>query len=120
MWKYLNSRGLLDVNDLIGELNWTFDKCPGQNKNRMVIRFFMYLVERRFFLMVNLIFLVKGHTKNLCNQAFNLLKMEYHNKNIYSTDELMKVLNMHDQVTAIQVDESNFHDWDSLFEVLYH
>jgi hypothetical protein len=119
IWLYLKSRGLLDVKDPIGELNWTFNNCPRQNKNRMVIRLFQYLVERGYFLKVNLIFLVKGHTKNLCDQAFNLLKIEYHNKNIYSTEELMKVLNTHDQVTAIKVDGSNFHDWDSIFEALY-
>ena len=31
----------------------------------------------------------------------------------------MNVLNTHDQVTAIKVNESDFHDWDSLFEELY-
>ncbi len=68
---------------------------------------------------MNLIFLVKGHTKNLCDRAFNLLKIEYHNKNIYSTEELMKVLNTHDQVKAIKVDDSDFHDWDSIIAALY-
>jgi hypothetical protein len=119
IWLYLKSRGLLDANNPIGELNWTFDNCPGQNKNRMVTRLFQYLVERGYFQKVNLIFLVKGHTKNLCDRAFNLLKIEYHNKNIYSTKELMKVLNTYNQVTAIKVDDSAFHDWDSIFEALY-
>jgi hypothetical protein len=119
LWMYLDIRGLLNADDPIGELNWTFDNCPGQNKNRMVIRFFMFLVERGYFLKVNLIFLVKGHTKNLCDRAFNLLKIEYHNKNIYSTDKLMKVLNSHDQVTAIKVDASDFYDWDSMLDGLY-
>lgn len=104
---------------LVSELNWSFDNCPGQNKNRMVIRFFMYLVERGFFLKVNLIFLVKGHTKNICDRTFNLLKLEYHNKNIYSTEELMEVLDTHDQVTAIKVDETDFNEWDSIFDELY-
>jgi hypothetical protein len=109
----------LNANDPISELNWRFDNCPGQNKNQMVIQFFVCLVERGYFLKLNLIFLVKGHTKNLCNWVFNLIKIEYHHKNIYSTDELMKVLNSHDQVTAIKVDEFDFHDWDSIFEDLY-
>jgi hypothetical protein len=33
---------------------------------------------------------------------------------------MMEALDSHDQVTAIKVDESDFHDWDSLFEVWYH
>ena len=50
IWLYLKSRRLLNANDPTGELNWTFNNCPGQNKNRMVIQLFAYLVERGFFL----------------------------------------------------------------------
>jgi hypothetical protein len=32
IWLYLKSCGLLNANDPIGELKWTFDNCPGQNK----------------------------------------------------------------------------------------
>ena len=40
-----------------------FDNCPGQNKNGMVIRLAMYLVEMKYFESVIICFLVKGHTK---------------------------------------------------------
>jgi hypothetical protein len=32
----------------------------------------------------------------------------------------MMLLNSHDQVAAIKVNESDFHDWDSPFEDLHH
>ena len=84
----------------------------------MVIRFFVYLVERGFFLKANLIFLVKGHTKNICDQILNHLKLGYHNKNIYSTEELMELMNTHDQVTAMKVNKSTeLHYWEALFEI---
>ena len=108
------------MNDTIGDLNWKFDNYPVQNKNRMVIQFFVYLTERGFFLKVNLIFLVKGHKKKICDRIFNLLKLGYNNKNIYPTDESMEMLNTHDQLTAIKVNElTDFHDWDAIFEDLY-
>jgi hypothetical protein len=54
LWKYLDSCKLLDANDPIGELNWTFNDCPRQNKDWMVIRFFMHVVEHGFFLKVKI------------------------------------------------------------------
>jgi hypothetical protein len=87
----------LNAKNLIGKLNWKFDNCPGQNKNQMVIQCFVYLVERGFVLKVSL----------------------YHTKNICLMEELMKVLTSHNQVTAIKANESNFHDWDSLFDDLH-
>jgi hypothetical protein len=83
------------------------------------MQLFAYLAKLGFFLNVNLIFLVKGYTKNLCDRAFNLLKIKDNNKNIYLTEELMKVLSSHNQVTAIKVNKSNFHDWDPIFDALY-
>ena len=59
----------------IGELNVIMDNCGGQNKNGTVIKMAAYFVERGWFNKVNLIFLVKGHTKNSGNQMFNLLKV---------------------------------------------
>ena len=117
MWKYLQSCGILDVENPIGELNWRFENCPGQNKNRMVVLFFVYLFKRVLFKKVNLIFLVKGHTMNICDRILNLLKLVYHNRHIHSTDKLMEMLNTHDQITDIKVNElTDFHDWDTLFE----
>ena len=49
------------------ELSIVMDNCGGQNKNRMVLRLALYLVEAGYFEIANLIFLVRGHTKNPCN-----------------------------------------------------
>eukprot|EP00957_Ditylum_brightwellii_P175928 13396313-Ditylum_brightwellii.AAC.1 len=40
------------------------DNCGGQNKNQDVIRFHAWLAEAEYFKRVNIVFLVKGHTKN--------------------------------------------------------
>ena len=39
-----------------------------------VVRFIMWLVEAKIFPKLNLLFLVKGHTKNSVDRIFNLLK----------------------------------------------
>ena len=56
------------------EYNLIMDNCGGQNKNRMVIRFFMMLAEVGYFKTGRMAFLVRGHTKNPCDRSFMLLK----------------------------------------------
>jgi hypothetical protein len=46
------------------ELNIVMDNCGGQNKNRYVLRLATLFVELDYYLQVNIIFLVAGHTKN--------------------------------------------------------
>ena len=121
LWKFLCLKGII-INGSpppvpIEELTFTFDNCPGQNKNRMVIRFAAYLVEAGFFSQVNLVFLVRGHTKNACDRLFNLLKVLYSQQNIFSSAHLMDVLNKSDDVAAHRMPE--FFAWDDALEQLY-
>ena len=53
-----------------GEINIIMDNCTGQNKNRMVVRFLFVLVHLKITLRARLVFLLKGHTKNDCDQTF--------------------------------------------------
>ena len=49
----------------------------------------MWLVENKIFPQVKIFFLLKtGHMKNAADRMFNLLKLSYHNKNIYTYDEM--------------------------------
>ena len=90
--KDYRKRGYFDGGHNTGSLNIIADNCGGQNKNEDVIRFHVWIVEAGWFPEVNLIFLVKGHTKNACDRMFNLLKQEYHNKNIETFNELVSIL----------------------------
>ena len=71
-----------------GELTYIADNCGGQNKNKIVMRFLMWLVENRIFPQAKIVFLVKGHTKNAADRMFNLLKLSYHKRNIFTYDEM--------------------------------
>ena len=48
-------------------LTLAFDNCGGQNKNRMVLTYLLYLVESNVYKTVEAVFLVAGHTKNICD-----------------------------------------------------
>ena len=102
--KQLKYLGLLDRSKGKGkELNIVFDNCPGQNKNNFVLRLVPYLVEMGYFEEVNFIFLVVGHTKNCCDRMFNLLKIQYRKSNVYSTEDLIKMLGINKKVTVLEV-----------------
>jgi hypothetical protein len=57
------------------ELNLVTDNCGGQNRNNCVNLLAPYLVEMDYFNRVNLLFLVVGHTKTVCDRLFNNLKI---------------------------------------------
>lgn len=100
-----------------GHLVLVCDNCSGQNKNRMVLRYIVYLVETLKFAKVTLIFLIAGHTKNPCDRLFNLLKKGYREKNLFDVDTTVSTLGEHSLVTAERF--TKFRDWDTYFDTYY-
>ena len=114
--KDLKLRGCFDRPNF-SELTYVADNCGGQNKNRTVIRFLMWLVENRIFPQVKILFLVKGHTKNAADRMFNLLKLSYHKQNIFSYDKMEEVLNKNQFVDVHKMKPEEFFDhekWQNL------
>ena len=109
LFKDLKRRGWLNGPNF-GELTYIADNCGGQNKNKIVVRFLMWLVESNIFPRVRIFFLVKGHTKNAADRMFNLLKHTYHNKNIFSYDQLHDVLSSNQYVDVFQMRPHHFHN----------
>jgi hypothetical protein len=88
IYKYLKDNALIQENrPSRKELNIVMDNCGGQNKNQFVLQLAVLLVEE-FYRCVNIIFLVAGHTKNAANHLFNLLKKEYHKKQVFTMTQL--------------------------------
>jgi hypothetical protein len=121
MWTELQRRGLINpdwsVNGQpVKEINFVFDNCGGQNKNRMVLRMLLFLVNKGICQTARAIFLVRGHTKNACDRMFNLLKTLHRKKNTYIPRELIANLNSHKDVTVIDFDNSLFFDFDEIFD----
>ena len=101
-----------------GELTIVADNCGGQNKNKIVVRFLMWMVETGIFPKVTLLFLVKGHTKNACDRLFNLVKLDYHRRNTYSYDELMESVNSNSDVDAMKMEKGdmrNYLEWQDKY-----
>jgi hypothetical protein len=95
------------------ELNFVFDNCGGQNKNRHVLRLLHILVKRRVATTARAIFLVRGHTKNDCDRLFNTMKKEYRKTNCFSPQDLINGMH-HDKIKPITVAPDAFQDWDKL------
>ena len=75
-----------------------------------VVRFLMWLVEAKISSKVTLLLLVKGHTKNSADSIFDLMKLTYHCRYIFTHDELNSVLSENEFVNVIKMAPRNFHD----------
>ena len=96
------------------EVNFVFDNCTGQNKNRYVLRMLFFMVQHKVAKVARCVFLVRGHTKNECDRMFNAMKHEYRKVNIYTPTDLFEALNKHPQSSAIPVQEGDMKDWGEL------
>jgi hypothetical protein len=94
------------------------DNCPGQNKNNFVLRLAPYLQEKEFFVEVNFIFLIVGHTKNGADRLFNTLKRLYRKQNVFTMGMLLEAMK-HEQVIVYNVDWQEFKDWDKYLNRIY-
>ena len=70
---YLHRKGLTDSNNTVKSINFVFDNCAGQNKNKMVLWVLLYIVRMKWAFNAQAHFLIRGHTKNTCDRLFNLL-----------------------------------------------
>jgi hypothetical protein len=76
-------RGLQDLgwikrNHMGKQLQIIMDNCGGQHKNKLALGLALMLVELQHFHVVELLFYIRGHTKNACNRLFNQLKKRWH------------------------------------------
>jgi hypothetical protein len=115
----LKQLNLLREDETGGELTIIADNCGGQNKNNFLLRYIVYLVERKFYKKVRVLFLVAGHTKNHCDRHFNLLKVRYSKSNVFDMKGALETLgHVEEHVTALEADE--FHKWGDLLDELYN
>jgi len=115
----LQDLGWLNEGRCRDRLSIIMDNCAGQNKNGHVLRLALWLVELNYFRNVEFIFYVRGHTKNVCDRMFNLLKKRYHRSQIFSLAKLTMLLNEIDNVTYKQVTSAVFFDYLKLLDKFY-
>jgi hypothetical protein len=114
LWNELGRKGLRS-GAMVQQINIVMDNCGGQNKNRMVIRLLFVLVKLRYCFKAQMVFLVKGHTKNDCDRMFNLMKKNYRKTNCYTPKQLLQFVGESNEDVEL-VDVMNggggFKDWD--------
>ncbi len=115
----LRDLGWLIADRCGGRLSIIMDNCGGQNKNKMVLHLALYLVEQGYFKNVEFIFYIRGHTKNVCDRLFNLLKIRYHKSDIYTMEMLVDILNKMDDITFIHVSSDIFYNYDKMLDNFY-
>ena len=115
----LGRRGYLSSETPGKEYNQLFDNCGGQNKNRMVLRLALYLVEAGFFDKVMILFYIKGHTKNACDRLFNEMKRDYREHNVYTFSQLLNQIDQSPFVQGNSVTEDAFVDVCEMLDSFY-
>ena len=66
------------------------DNCPGQNKNYIIVLFYMFLVHTRHFETITHLFLRPGHTYNDADRDFAAIENNMKGKSIFSIDDHIK------------------------------
>lgn len=112
--------GWLSTGKCAKRLSIIMDNCSGQNKNNHVLRLALLLVELKYFEEVEFIFYVRGHTKNVCDRMFNLLKKRYHKSQVFSVEKLTQLLNEIDNVNYYHVNHEVFYNYQVLLSTFYH
>jgi hypothetical protein len=115
----LESFGWLSSGKCGKRLSIIMDNCSGQNKNNHVLRLSLLLVELNYFEEVEFIFYVRGHTKNVCDRMFNLLKKRFHKSQVFSLEKLSLLLNEIENVHYHHVDAAVFYNYQMLLGRFY-
>jgi len=68
------------------------DNCGGQNKNRFVLFYCIFLSISGMYDTVELCFMIPGHTKNICDCSFGHCKRCFRSRNVLCPADMMKVI----------------------------
>ena len=74
---HLAFRDHLNDDNINNKLILIFDNCPGHNKNNTVLRLGLCFAAMKIFRSVEIVFVIKGHTKNEFDRLFNLVKKKF-------------------------------------------
>ncbi len=102
------------------QLSIILDNCGGQNKNNIVLHLALWLVECKYFKKVEIIFYVRGHTKNACDRLFNQLKKHYHKQQIFTMGQMVTALDSSRYVSFNLANSHCFLDYAEMLDFFYN
>jgi hypothetical protein len=71
----------------------------------------LWLFERGFFLEVTVSFFIGGHTKNVCDWMFNIMKKKYHKSDTFTFSQLKERLVVDGRVQIVEATPETFKGW---------
>lgn len=99
----------------LDEISLHCDNCGGQNKNRWVIWYVVFLSMTRF-KVATLRFLIPGHTKNRCDSAFGLVKREVKRHNIDCPADMFQAISNCSRTTSVvEPCDVQWRNWKEFF-----
>jgi hypothetical protein len=100
-------------------LTLIFNNCAGQNKNNNVLRLALYLVEAGLFLEVEIIFYIRGHTKNACDRMYNEMKFCFHKSQVMTYDKALTLFSSLPNVHMLDAKKADFKAYGHFVNLLY-
>lgn len=76
------------------------DNCGGQNKNRFVLFFLIWLVLSGVYDDVELYFMIAGHTKNICDGSFGNVKQNFRGRDVFTPKDMMETIQTSAETTV--------------------
>ena len=99
------------------------DNCCGQNKNNLVMQFFVLLVSLGVLTHVEMKFLIKGHTHCSVDGGHGMIKKVWRTHDVFTIEQTARVVEMVSTTEglhhAIVVSAQNFFDWDRLLSAYF-
>ena len=84
----------------------------------MMLRLTMWLIDMGIYKKVLVVFLIAGHTKNICDRRFKDMKKDCHHSDIFSLSKQLALMKG-PHVTPIKVTSDDFKDWDKMLNDHY-
>ena len=61
---------------------------------------------------------MKGHTKNVCDRIFNILKLDWRKQNVFTIEKAREVLSVSENVDVV-LENCLFYNYDEYFDQFY-
>ena len=86
------------------------DNCTVQDKNNITIWYILWIVKTGVFSCVMLLGFIRGRTNNSVDSLFNILEGGYHKRDIFTYEELLKILDENTWVYVTKMNPEDFMD----------
>lgn len=99
------------------------DNCCGQNKNNLVMQFFVLLVSLGLLAHVEMKFLIKGHTHCSVDGGHGVIKKAWRKHNVFTLEQAVEVVEATSPTAGMHrasiVSANDFFDWERLLSTYF-